>query len=355
MTRPVPPLPARWRALVTGGAGFIGSHLTELLLARGHRVTVFDDLSTGCLDNLAAARRRPGLRFVEGTVLDAGALAAVVAEHDVVFHLAATVGVELVLADPLRMLETNVLGTSAVLEAARLHGCRVLLASSSEVYGKSQQVPLAEDSDRLLGPVSNVRWSYSSAKAIDEHLGLACWHQLGVPVVVARLFNTIGPRQTGRYGMVVPRLVAQALAGEPLTVHGDGRQTRSFCDVLDTVEALAALVAHPRAPGVVVNVGADREISILELAATIAAAVGLSPADAAERIRQVPYSEAYGPGFEDMRRRVPELERIRRLLGWQAKIPLQETLARIIAAHREAALLPAAASHSIPSDRRKRS
>ena len=323
------------RVLITGGAGFIGSHLAELSLRRGHAVTVLDDLSTGCLENLAGLHRHAGFAFVEGSVVEARTLEPLVGGCDLVYHLAAVVGVELVLQDIVRTIETNVVGTLELLRCARRHGRRVLIASSSEIYGKSRAIPLAEDGDRLLGATTSLRWGYSSSKAADEYLALGYWRQYGLPVTIARLFNTIGPRQTGRYGMVVPRLVAQALDGETLTVFGDGTQTRSFCDVEDTAEALAALASHPGTAGEAYNVGSDREISIHDLARRILTLVDGPEKSAEQRIRLVPYRQAYGPGFEDMPRRVPDLAKIDRLLAWRPRRLLDETLERIIAARRE--------------------
>jgi UDP-glucose 4-epimerase len=322
----------RFRVLITGGAGFIGSHLAERLLHSGDAVTVLDDLSTGCPANLGAIERHPRFRFVEGTVVDARALEPLVRDSDLLFHLAAAVGVELVLQDIVRTIETNVVGTLEMLRSAQRHGTRVLITSSSEIYGKSRHTPLVEDGDRLLGATTSLRWGYSTSKAADEYLALGYFRQHGLRVTIARLFNTIGPRQIGRYGMVVPRLVAQALSGEDLTVYGDGGQTRSFCDVLDTVEALEALAIHPGTAGEVFNVGSDREISIQDLARRILMLVDGPRASVDRRIRLVPYQEAYGPGFEDMPRRVPDLTKIRRLLTWQPRRLLDETLERIIAA-----------------------
>jgi UDP-glucose 4-epimerase len=257
---------------------------------------------------------------------------------DVIFHLAAAVGVELIIRDPVHVIETNILGTAAVLKAAARYRCPVLLASTSEIYGKSEQTPFDEESDRLLGPTTRWRWSYSTSKAVDEYLGLAYHRQLGLPVTVFRPFNTVGPRQTGHYGMVIPRFVEQALAGEPLTVYGDGTQTRSFCDVRDAVEALVGLMSEPQAAGGVFNVGSPDEISILDLARMVLRLTDdrdQSAAGAADdRIRLVPYDEAYEAGFEDMHRRVPDLSRIHAAIGWAPRIPFEDTLRDIIAFHR---------------------
>ena len=325
------------RVLITGGCGFIGSHLAAALLAAGDRVTVIDDLSTGSLDNVAALEGDPGFRCTVATILDEQVLTGLVGDSDAVVHLAAAVGVELIIRDPVHVIETNILGTAAVLKAAARHRVPVLLASTSEIYGKSEAVPFHEDSDRLLGPTTRWRWSYSTSKAVDEYLGLAYHRQLGLPVTVVRLFNTVGPRQTGHYGMVIPRLVDQAVAGRPLTVYGDGSQTRTFCDVRDVVRALAGLMANPEAVGGVFNVGSDREITILELARTVLRLVrdpvaGQRNGGELDRgIQLVPYDQAYESGFEDMTRRVPDVTRVRTLLGWEPEIPLEATLRDVIA------------------------
>jgi UDP-glucose 4-epimerase len=329
------------RALITGGAGFIGSHLAEELLGRGEVVTVVDNLSTGRFDNVRLLEDRPGYHFAIDDIRNEVVLDRLVSECDVIYHLAAAVGVELIVKDPVHVIETNVLGTQAVLRAAERYRKKVLITSTSEIYGKNETMPFREDSDRLLGSTTNVRWSYSTSKAVDEYLGLAYYRQLDVPVVIARLFNTIGPRQTGQYGMVVPRFVAKAVSGEPLTVYGDGRQSRTFCDVRDTVRALVAAMEDPRAVGEIFNVGSDREVTILELARLVLATVDPeSSAGASERdgrIVFVPYEEAYAEGFEDMRRRLPDVEKIRDMLGWEASIPLEETLRAVAEHHRQRA------------------
>jgi UDP-glucose 4-epimerase len=314
------------RALVTGGAGFIGSHLTEALLHAGHGVTILDDLSTGRLVNLAAVKDHSRLEVIEGSVIDEPLVRKLMAGIDVVYHLAAAVGVRLILDRPVGTIETNILGTEAILRAAREERPRVVLASTSEVYGKNDRVPLSEDDDRVLGPTTKSRWSYACSKAIDEFLGLAYYHEYGVPVTIVRFFNTIGPRQTGRYGMVVPRFVRQALDGEPITVYGDGRQSRCFTDVEDAVRATIALSLAPNAVGEVFNIGTTHELTIQELAERVRALAG---SDAA--IRYVPYDEAYQPGFEDLRRRVPDIRKAERLAGYRPRVPLDETLHRVIA------------------------
>ncbi len=322
------------RVLVTGGAGFIGSHLVGSLLAQGDEVVVLDDLSTGDRRNL---ERFSGLsvRLVEGSVCDRAILDSLVAGVDAIFHLAAVVGVQLVLRDPLRVLETNVIGTYALLDAAARKHRPVVLASSSEVYGKGQTLPFCETDDRHFGPPTQPRWVYGETKAIDETLALAFHQHRSLPVVVARLFNTVGPRQSGAYGMVLPRFVAAALAGQPLSVYGDGLQTRTFCDVRDTVAALLALADEPRAAGRVFNIGGSREITILELAKTVTTVVAASRPErevelvAAAPIRFVPYHHAFHPGFEDPRRRVPDTRSLRELTGWAPAIPLEATIAAL--------------------------
>jgi nucleoside-diphosphate-sugar epimerase len=313
------------RALVTGGAGFIGSHLAEALLQAGHEVVVLDDLSTGRLGNLAAVKDHPRLEVTEGSVTDETLVRKLMAGAGVVYHLAAAVGVRLILDRPVGTIETNIVGTETVLRAAREERPRVVLASTSEVYGKNDRVPLSEDDDRVLGPTTKSRWSYACSKAIDEFLGLAYQHEYGVPVTIVRFFNTIGPRQTGRYGMVVPRFVRQALDGGPITVYGDGRQSRCFTDVEDTVRATIALALAPAAVGEVFNVGTTHELTIQTLAEHVRALVG---SDAP--IVQVPYDEAYQPGFEDLRRRVPDIRKAERVGGYRPRVSLDETLRRVI-------------------------
>lgn len=298
-------------SVVTGGAGFIGSHLCEVLLAAGHDVVALDDLSTGSPVNLLGMLDQPRFRFVRGSVLDADLVDQLVAGCDRVFHLAAAVGVHTIVDDPLDSLRTNLEGTSLVLDAALRHDRRVLLTSTSEVYGKNSDDSLAEDADRVLGSPMLSRWSYAAAKGIDELIARTYWERHGLRAVVVRLFNTVGPRQTGRYGMVVPRLVGQALRDEPLTVYGDGRQTRCFCHVDDIVPALIALLETPAAYGLAVNLGNGREVSVLELAEVVLRITGSQ-----SEIGLTPYGHAYGPGYEDMRRRVPDTTRAQRLIGF---------------------------------------
>ena len=324
------------RALITGGAGFIGSRLAEVLLDQGHTVAVIDNLSTGRFQNIAGLADHPRFRFYENSITNEGVMDELVGRCDTVFHLAAAVGVKLVIRDPVYAIETNVLGTHAVLKAANRHRRKLLITSTSEIYGKSDHVPFREDDDRVLGPTTKARWSYSTSKAVDEFLSLAYHHQMGLPVVILRLFNTIGPRQSGRYGMVVPRFVQQALGGEPLTVYSDGQQTRCFCDLEDTIRALIGLAECPEAAGQVFNVGSDEEVTILGLARMVLETVDMlrpERRDAGEgtdgRVVFVPYDEAYEPGFEDMRRRVPDTTKIRDTIGWEPVISLCDSLRRI--------------------------
>ncbi|NGO76241.1 NAD-dependent epimerase/dehydratase family protein [Streptomyces sp. YC504] len=312
--------------LVTGGAGFIGSHLTEALLARGDSVVVLDDLSTGDLANLAAVMDHPRLRFVRGSILQPELVADLTGRCDAVIHLAAAVGVRLIVEQPLKSFVTNIRGTENVIAAAHRHHRPLLLASTSEIYGKNGAGPVAETADRILGQTGVARWSYSTAKAVDEILALAHHHEYGLPVAVVRLFNTVGPRQSPAYGMVIPRLVRQALAGEPLTVHGDGRQRRCFAHVADVVDALLKLLDHPGAVGGIFNVGTGEETSIAELAARVVARTQ-SPSP----IALIPYEQVYASGFEDMERRVPDTTRLRELTGWAPRFGLDEILDTTIA------------------------
>ncbi|MGH7388966.1 MAG: NAD-dependent epimerase/dehydratase family protein [Candidatus Rokuibacteriota bacterium] len=317
------------KALVTGGAGFIGSHLVESLLASGHDVTVIDDLSTGSADNLAMAAASARLRTRWASVFEEDTLQALVDDADVVYHLAAAVGVRLILDRPVQTLETNVVGTERVLRSAAKGAKTVVLASTSEVYGKNDKVPLREDDDCILGPTGTSRWSYACSKAIDEFFGLAYCRDRGVPVVIVRYFNTIGPRQTGRYGMVVPRFVQHALAGEPIIVYGDGEQTRSFTDVRDAVRATLALSTHPGAACNVFNVGNGHEVSVNDLAYRVKKLTG-----SASEIRHVSYEEAYERGFEEPRRRVPDVTKLRATLGFAPSISLDDSLTKVIEYYR---------------------
>ncbi|MER2600453.1 MAG: GDP-mannose 4,6-dehydratase [Caldilineales bacterium] len=318
------------RILITGGAGFIGSHLAETLLARGCHVTLIDNLSTGNTDNVRHLIGHERFRLAIETLNNEMVLDRLVSECDVIFHLAAAVGVQLIIRNPVRTIETNILGTEAVLRAARRYRARVLIASTSEVYGKSSQVPYREDADIVLGPTARNRWAYAASKMVDEFLALAYYHEHSLPVTLFRLFNTVGPRQTGRYGMVIPRFVQQALAGQAITVYGNGAQTRCFCNVQDAVRAIIGLAESEAALGQVFNIGSTEEVTILELARRTLLAVNGEQAGWREQITFVPYAEAYAEGFEDMLRRVPDISKIERAIGWRPTIPLDETLRQVI-------------------------
>ncbi len=309
------------RALVTGGAGFIGSHLTERLLKDGNKVAVIDNLSTGSLENIENCKNYTGFEFVAGDVRNAELIEPLVEQSDVIFHLAAAVGVRLIAEDPVHTIETNIGGTEIVLNIANKFGRKILIASSSEVYGKSEAVPFREDDDIVLGSTCLSRWSYACSKAVDEFLGLAFHQQYGLDVVIGRFFNTIGPRQTGQYGMVVPRFVQMALENQTLQIYGTGRQTRCFCYVADLVEAVIGLMNCERAVGQVYNIGTNEEISIEELADKIIRITGSK-----SKKEFVPYEVAYGRPIEDMMRRVPSVERISKTIGWEPKTSLDETL-----------------------------
>jgi UDP-glucose 4-epimerase len=315
------------RVVITGGAGFIGGHLCELLLARDTELVVVDDLSTGRIENVASLGDSGRLTLIEGDVLDPGVLAEAFDGADVVIHLAAAVGVRLIFDDPMRTIRTNIRGTEAVLDAAVDAGTKVLIASTSEVYGKAP-VPSAEHDDVVLGATKNHRWAYAASKMVDEFLGLAYCSQLGLPVVVFRLFNTVGPRQTGRYGMVVPRFVRAAINGDSLTVHGDGKQTRCFMHARDAVDAITRLSEAPAAVGEVFNIGCVESVSILELAERVnehARQYGCPGGP----IMFMPYDEAYGPGFEDMRRRMPDTRKINELTAWVPQRGLDDILSDV--------------------------
>jgi UDP-glucose 4-epimerase len=316
----------RTRFLITGGAGFIGSHLTERLVERGDHVVALDNVSTGRVANLASLERHPNFRFVQGSVLDELIVDELAHECDTIIHLAAAVGVKLIVEQPLRSLTTNIRGSEIVLEAAHRYRRKILVTSTSEIYGKNPNVPLAEDADRVLGSATVARWAYSTAKTVDEILAFAYHKERDLPTVVVRLFNTVGPRQSPAYGMVIPRLVRQALAGKSLTVYGDGTQTRCFCHVADVVRALVALVDDPRAIGEVFNVGSREEISMLELATRI-----VNRAGSASPLSLIPYDQAYESGFEDMQRRVPDTSKIRELIEWVPSRNLDVILDEMIA------------------------
>lgn len=318
------------RALITGGAGFIGSHLAEALLARGDDVFILDDLSTGSVENVRHLKTNPKFHYVFDSLQNRHLLAEMVDESDVVFHLAAAVGVRLIVESPVRTIETNVNGTQLVLEAASKKRKLVFTASTSEVYGKSTNVPFCEDSDLVLGATTKGRWSYAASKALDEFLGLSYWKEKKVPVIVTRFFNTVGPRQTGRYGMVLPNFVSQALAGAPITVFGTGKQSRCFCHVNDAVEAVIRLVDSGKAVGEVVNVGSDQEITIEQLAKSVK-----ERAVSSSEIVYFPYDQAYEPGFEDMLRRVPSLQKLFMMTRFSPKTSLQAIIDSVIAHFRD--------------------
>jgi UDP-glucose 4-epimerase len=313
------------RVLITGGAGFIGSHLAEALLSRGDEVFVLDNLSTGSIDNIGHLKGQPRFHYTIDSVTNEPLLAELVDRCDTVVHLAAAVGVKLIVEAPVHTIETNVHGTEVVLKHANKKKKLVLIASTSEVYGKSVEVPFREDADLVLGPTGKHRWAYACSKMIDEFLALAYWKERKLPVIIVRLFNTVGPRQTGQYGMVIPTLVRQALAGHPMTVFGDGTQSRSFTYVGDVVRAMVALINEPRAVGQVFNIGNGNEITIGELAAKVKDMTASSSA-----IVRVPYDQAYEAGFEDMPRRVPDISKLHALVGYEPTVDLDEILTRVI-------------------------
>jgi UDP-glucose 4-epimerase len=313
------------RVLITGGAGFIGSHLAEALLKRGDQVDVLDDLSTGRIENIAHLRSHPDFSYTIGSVTDESAVADLMDQCDMTFHLAAAVGVRLVVSRPVHTIETNVHGTETVLRQAARQNKLVVVASTSEVYGKSAVFPFREDADLVLGPPNKTRWGYASSKLIDEFLALAYWQEQQVPVIVVRFFNTVGPRQSDRYGMVIPNFVRQALGDEPLIVHGDGSQTRSFTWVGDVVAGLLALIAEPRSVGQVFNIGNGAEVSIRDLAMKIIAMTGSD-----STLEFVSHHQIFGQNFEDMARRVPDISKIQNFVGYKPSVHLEEILARTI-------------------------
>ncbi len=328
------------RFLITGGAGFIGSHLFEELLERGHRVHLLDDLSTGAIENIRHLRARPGFEYTIDSAASPAIVAELVDEADVVYHLAAAVGVELIIESPVRTIETNVHCTEVVLSQANKKKKPVFIASTSEVYGKSTALPFHEEGDLLLGPTHTGRWAYACSKAIDEYLALAYWKERGLPTVIGRLFNTVGPRQTGRYGMVLPNFVRQGLAGQPITVYGDGSQRRCFCHVRDVIRALADLMATDAAYGEVFNIGATEETTIMGLAERVRDMVGSS-----SEIVTVPYDEAYEQGFEDMRRRIPDTGKISQLLGWSPTSDLDAILQDVVESQRSEEAVETSSGH----------
>ena len=321
---------SRTGVLVTGGAGFIGSHLVEALMARGSNVVVLDDLSTGRYRNVRHLLDDPHFKLVEGSVLDLDLVRELVAGVDEVYHLAAAVGVRLIVDRPLQSLITNIKGTENVLDAAHLHRKKILITSSSEVYGKSRNGPFKEDDDRILGSTRKLRWSYSTSKAVDEILAFTYHKELGLPTVITRLFNTVGPRQSGQYGMVLPRFIGQALRGDAITIYGDGTQSRVFTYVGDVVEALIRLMDTPEAEGEVFNVAGDQEITIADLARLVVAKVGSS-----STLRYLPFEEVYGDGFEDTPRRAADTHKLEHVIGYRCKTSLEETVELLIRHARE--------------------
>ncbi|MBI4768086.1 MAG: GDP-mannose 4,6-dehydratase [Deltaproteobacteria bacterium] len=329
------------RILITGGAGFIGCHLAESLLSQGHQVTVIDNLSTGSFENIRPLIKQwsqetqpPLFRFAIDTITNEGVLDRLVSECDLIFHLAAAVGVKLIVENPVHTIETNVMGTEAVLKAAHRYRVKVLIASTSEVYGKGNHIPFREDDDVVLGPTSRTRWAYAASKMVDEFLALAYSREKDLPVIIARLFNTVGPRQTGQYGMVVPRFVQQAIQGSPVSIYGDGNQSRCFLHVQDAVKALILLTKCPEAVGQVFNVGSTEKVTILELAQMVLALSRKHKKNRngtkAEPISFIPYEEAYAEGFEDMRQRVPDISKIHRAVGWKPVHSLKRILIDVI-------------------------
>jgi UDP-glucose 4-epimerase len=311
--------------LITGGAGFIGSHFAEKLLKEGETVTVIDDLSTGKVANIEKMKGEKKFRYFIDTIMNEPLLAELIDSADVVFHLAAAVGVKLIVENPVRTIETNIYGTQLVLKHAVKKRKKVIFASTSEVYGKSGKVPFREESDMVLGPTISPRWSYATSKAVDEFLALSYYREKKLPVVIARIFNTVGPRQVGDYGMVVPRFIQQALSGGPITVYGSGRQTRCFTYVDDVVNALIKLSRKKEAVGAIFNIGSDEEISIEELARKVRDKVG-----GRVRIVHIPYEKVYGKGFDDMERRVPDISKVRRLIGYRPTLSIDQILNKII-------------------------
>ncbi len=323
------------KALITGGAGFIGSHLAEELLRQGHEVVALDNLSTGRVENLREIKSNPAFQLVIGSILDERLVDKFIERCDAVFHLAAAVGVELIVNHPLESLTTNIRGSEIVLEMAYRYHKKVLITSTSEIYGKNTNGPLKEDEDRILGSPLKSRWSYSTSKAVDEILAYTYWKEKGLPTVIVRLFNTVGPRQTGAYGMVIPRFVQQAMRGEPLTVYGDGRQSRCFLFVKDAVRAIAALMQLPDAVGQAYNLGSQEEVTIEELARRV-----LQQTGSVSTLRYIPYDEAYEEGFEDMARRVPDISKVQRAVGFAPTQKLDDIIQSVIDYYRNEASLP---------------
>jgi len=311
--------------LITGGAGFIGSHLCEALLTEGHRVSIIDNLSTGKFSNISHLQENSNFRYVLGTILERSIIEGLIAEADEIYHLAAAVGVEYIINNPLLSLKTNIIGTENVLEFSNKYKKKVLLASTSEIYGKSEKIPFKEEDDRVLGSTHISRWGYSCSKAIDEFIALAYYREKKLPVVIVRFFNTVGPRQSGQYGMVIPKFVKSALLNHPITIHGDGKQSRCFVDVADAVCGIIALMKEPAAIGQIFNLGNTEEICIEDLAKKIKALVNSN-----SKIEYIPYEEAYEEGFEDMHRRMPDLTKIKECIGYSPKYNLEMILERVI-------------------------
>jgi UDP-glucose 4-epimerase len=331
------------RYLITGGAGFIGSHLAERLLQKSDKVVLLDNLSTGSMENIRHLKGSENLEYHLDGIENKQLLAELVDDADIIVHFAAAVGVKLIVESPVRTIETNVNGTELVLEAASKKKKLVLLASTSEVYGKNTQVPFHEDADLVLGPTTKGRWSYAASKALDEFLAIAYWKEKRQPVIVVRFFNTVGPRQTGRYGMVLPNFVQRALQQQPLEVYGDGKQSRCFCDVRDTVEALIRILPLEKAVGEVINIGNTQEVSIEDLAKLVKARIGSS-----SPIQYIPYDKAYEPGFEDMMRRVPSIDKLHLLTGFRPQTTLDEIIDRVAAYYRQKeGVLATAANRSV--------
>ena len=318
------------KILITGGAGFIGSHLAEKLLNNGHKVSVLDNLSTGKLSNISHLKGNPDFDYTIDTILHRKVLEQLIKDSDQVYHLAAAVGVKYIIDNPLLSLQTNIIGTENVLELANKYKKKVLVASTSEIYGKSEQIPFKEEDDRLLGSTHISRWSYSSSKAIDEFLALAYYREKKLPVVIVRCFNTVGPRQSGQYGMVLPKFVKNALLDHPLTIYGDGKQSRCFADVADVVEGIIKLMAEKKAEGQIFNIGTTEEITIDELAQKIK-----KMTNSKSKIEYIKYDDAYEEGFEDMRRRIPDLTKINKMIGFEPKYKLKDILERVIKFYEE--------------------
>jgi len=321
-------------ALVTGGAGFIGSHIAEELIKKGNRVLVIDDLSTGKRENISHLEGDEKFSFIQGTILNEPLMEKLVEECDIIYHLAAAVGVEFIIGNPIRSIEINVLGTEIVLRLAEKNKKRVIITSSSEIYGKNQKKIFQENDGRVLGTTLTHRWSYSCSKALDEFLALAYWREKHLPVIIVRLFNTCGPRQRGNYGMVVPRFIEQAISGKPITIYGDGNQTRSFAYVSDVVNGMVRLANHPGAVGEIFNIGGEQEITISDLAKKVKRLTKSN-----SQIIYLPYEEAYGEGFEDIRHRIPDTTKIRKLIGYVPRAGLDDALKKTIEYHRNKKLV----------------